>query len=240
MLLWQLLKYYTSPPFFMSGCYFYPFPQTFPFTVIRQTRDCAGGWGKMGSGPGFYRRTHSILELVKISLNPCWLFLDGSNASSSVAIQSKSRPPHTGLGFQVSRALCCSYFGFLTLTWHLAVQADCFCKHWLAVPKIVVTARLDYSKLKLKMINVKRLWNDVETWWCDIICHHHSHKQVTVNSGLETKYSLKLQTVPVRVCLFVMQKRACLRLHHGPEIPVLSVSNDNILSETDGGQGWTK
>lgn len=148
MLLRRLLKYYTSLPFFMSGCYFYTFPQTFPFTVIGQTREGAGGWEKVGSGPGFYRRTHSILEWVKISLNPCWLFLDGSNASSSVAIQSKGLPPQTGRGFQVSRALCCSYFGFLTLTWHLAVQADCFCKHWQAVPKIVVTARLNYSKVE--------------------------------------------------------------------------------------------
>lgn len=153
------------------------------------------------------------MELVKISLNPCWLFLDGSNASSSVAIQSKGCPSQIGLGFQVSRALCCSYFGFLTLTWHLAGQADCFCKHWQAVPKNSGHCQVGLLKVKVENDKCKKA---LKWHWNLLVWYYLSspQPQVTVNSGLETKYSLKLRTVPARVCLFVMQKRACLRLHH--------------------------
>lgn len=45
-------------------------------------------------------------------------------------LSNMTLPRHAGW-FQVSRALCSSYFGLLMLTWHRAVKADCSCQYRL-------------------------------------------------------------------------------------------------------------
>lgn len=59
-----------------------------------------------------------------------------------------------------------SYFGFLMLTWHFAVRADCCCKHWRSAPQTEIAARFGFETHLLKAfvkITLELQWWDLKS-----------------------------------------------------------------------------
>lgn len=152
------------------------------------------------------------------------------NTLSVAMLSLKGEPPHTVRGLQVSRALCCSYSGFLKLTWHLAAKADCFCKHWLAVPKIVVTdwftqpVFLHLTCWKFPSIDKQFLYcfkTKTGILFCITISRIKSDLIIATHQVLSAKPIPSLRPVSDE------NKGASVVPPHGLEIPVLLVAKIN-------------